>query len=298
MTETLIAIDWGSTNLRCKLIIDGRVSASSESPDGIRNRNGRDFDDLLTAACGAWKEQHPDAGVLMSGMIGSREGWREVPYVIAPATLADLATGMTAVTSPAFGEIFIVPGVRWDDPDRGTTDVMRGEETQIAGLLTEFLTNEATLCLPGTHSKWVHCQDGRIESFRTFLTGEAFDLLTRGSLIAGNGGAPDPENPAFARGLELSGNSGGLLHHLFLGRTEMLTGRVPAEDLRSLVSGLLIGNEVREALRFTPTLKLLLVGDSRAATATAKALDWFGVAYKPVAEDTHLDGILAIARLL
>jgi len=297
MTSPLIAIDWGSTNLRGSLIIDGRPSDTFESSDGIRNRAGRDFDDLLTTACGPWKKENPDARIIMSGMIGSREGWHEVPYVTAPAGINDLAAGVVAVTSRTFGEILIVPGVRWDNPDTGTTDVMRGEEAQIAGLLSRLPDEGSAVCLPGTHSKWVHCRDGRIDSFRTFLTGEAYDLLTMGSLIAGTGGAAEPENPAFSRGLELSGMAGGILHHLFLARTEMLTGRIAPVALRSLVSGLIIGHEVREARLFSPDGTVNLVGQSPAASATAKALEWFGIAFERVAGDPHLAGILAIAGL-
>ena len=297
MTSPLIAIDWGSTNLRGSLIIDGRSSDTFESSDGIRNRAGRNFDDLLTAACGPWKKENPGARIIMSGMIGSREGWHEVPYVTTPAGITDLAAGVVAVTSRTFGEILIVPGVRWDNPDTGTTDVMRGEETQIAGLLSRLPSEGSAVCLPGTHSKWVHCRDGQIHSFRTFLTGEAFDLLIMGSLIAGTGGAAEPESPAFTRGLELSGMEGGILHHLFLARTEMLTGRIAPVDLRSLVSGLIIGHEIREARLFSPDGTVNLVGQSPAASATAIALKWFGVAFERVTGDPHLAGILAIAGL-
>lgn len=297
MTTPLIAIDWGSTNLRARLVIDGEVVAAIDTPDGIRHRDGRDYDAILAAACGPWLAAHPGARVLMSGMIGSREGWREAPYAQAPAGIADLAARLISVDSATFGRIAIVPGVRWDPPGGDTTDVMRGEETQIAGLLAGLPAAGAVVCLPGTHSKWVVCRHGRIERFRTWLTGEAYDLLTRGSLISGSGGEADPASPAFARGIDLSATEGGLLHHLFLGRTEMLTGRVAAADLRSLVSGLLIGHEIREARLFSTDLPVYLAGDSPAAMATARALDLCGIPHHRVPGDPHLDGLLAIERL-
>lgn len=293
MTPPLIAIDWGSTNFRARLIAGGELLASFESPDGIRHREGRDFADILESHCAAWKKVHPDARVLMSGMIGSREGWVEVPYITTPASLGDLAAGIVTVDSAVFGPIGIVPGVRHDD-DSGTSDVMRGEETQVAGLLHQLPAAGATLCLPGTHSKWIHCREGRIGRFRTWLTGEAFDLLTKGSLIAGSGGEVDVESGAFARGLELSGGGGGLLHHLFLGRTEMLTGRVAAAELRSLVSGLLIGHEIRAARDFAGSDPLFLIGESPAARATAAGLRHFGLAFTTVTDDVHLRGLATI----
>ncbi len=234
----------------------------------------------------------------MSGMVGSREGWRETPYVDTPAGIPDLAAGVLALTGSVFGEICLVPGVRHEDPAAATTDLMRGEETQIAGLLTDLPHDGATVCLPGTHSKWVRCRDGRIESFRTFLTGEAFALLLRDSLIAGNGATPDYGSAAFSRGLELSGHGGGLLNHLFLGRTEMLSGRADAADLPGLISGILIGHEIREAVKTCPEPPVYLVGDSPAADATARALAWFGIESVIVKDDVHLRGMLLIADLI
>jgi len=300
MTSPFLLIDWGSTNLRAKLVIDSRVISARESPDGIRSCRGRDHDAILTSLCGDWKAAHPDLRVFMSGMIGSREGWVEAPYVTAPAGVRDLAAKVVTVTSRTFGTIHLLPGVRRDAPDTNTTDVMRGEETQVAGLLTDLPHDGATVCLPGTHSKWVHCRDGRIEVFRTFPTGETFALLTRDSLIAGSadGTSPDPDSPAFERGLELSGKDGGLLHHLFLGRTEMLADRVAPADLPGLVSGILIGHEIREAVKVCPDPPVYLIGDSPAARATAKALDFFRIESAIIRDDVHLQGMMVIAGLI
>lgn len=294
----LIAVDWGSTHFRAKLFVEGQILASVSSPDGIRHREGRDCDTILSFHCGAWKHTHPDARVLMSGMIGAREGWFEVPYVASPCGPADLAAAAVAVPSTTFGEVFIIPGVRCDDPDTDTNDVMRGEETQIAGLLDSLPAMGAVVCLPGTHSKWALCQDGAVCGFRTWLTGEAYECLTRESLISGDGTPAEPESEAFARGLEESDLSGGLLHHLFLGRTHLLAGRLDASQMRSYVSGLLIGHELREALAFAPQLPIHLVGDSPAATAMRSALGLLGVPHVQIHEDVHLSGLVAIAANL
>ncbi len=292
----LIAIDWGSTHLRAKLVIDGAAVDQVASADGIRNRRGRDFDDILQSQCGRWRKKFPGIPVMMSGMIGSREGWAEVPYVTTPTGVADLAGALATVSSRHFDTVTIVPGVRFDPPGGDTTDVMRGEETQVSGVLAARPeTGVVTICLPGTHSKWVVCRDRRIEAFRTWLTGEAFERLTSDSLLCGEGGGiVDPACAAFARGLELSATDGGLLHHLFLGRTEMLTGRVAAADLRGLISGLLLGHEIREARKFARG-PLFLVGDSPAAKATARALEYFDLACEHITDhDVHLAGLLAI----
>ncbi len=295
----IIAVDWGSTHLRAKLLLpDGTVAANAASSEGIRHLGGRDCDGILATLCGAWKEAHPDAKVVMSGMIGSREGWCEAPYVFSPCGLADLAGGTIRVPSGTFGEVIIIPGVRRDDPETKTTDVMRGEETQAAGMFALLPDSGATLCLPGTHSKWIRCQDEKIESFRTWLTGEAYDRLTRDSLISGDGSPADPGSPAFSLGLEQAKGPGGLLHQLFLGRTGMLTGRFGPGEVRSFVSGLLIGHEIREASLFSAELPVWLIGDTPAAEATAAGLQYFGIAHDRFTGDAHLEGIMAITRLL
>lgn len=295
----LIAVDWGSTHLRAKLLAsDGSVVASATSSHGILHREGRDCDEILSSLCGDWKRNHPEAKVVMSGMIGSREGWHEIPYVLAPCGIADLAAASVPVPSATFGEVFITPGVRYDDPNTNTSDVMRGEEAQVAGRLAAIPEGGAVLCLPGTHSKWVCCRGKEILSFRTWLTGEAYERLTRDSLISGDGTPADPESRAFQQGLEASQGPGGLLHHLFLGRTGMLTGQFGANRVRSFVSGLLIGHEIREARQFSPGLPVYLIGQTPAAVATAAGLRHLGIKYEAIGGDAHLAGILAINAML
>jgi len=291
----LVAVDWGSTNLRVKLVVDGRVAAQRETPDGIRSRGDRSFESILAAACGSWREEFPGIRVLMSGMIGSREGWCEAPYAAAPAGAEELSARLVPLASEAFGPMVVVPGLRWDDPTTGLTDVMRGEETQLVGLMAALPSAGAAVCLPGTHSKWAVCRHGRIERFRTWMTGEVFEVLSRGTLISGSGGSADASSPAFRRGLEISGVAGGLSHQLFLARTEMLAGRAASAELPSLVSGILIGHELREARVFAGDLPVVLFGDSPAAAAAAAALHGLGTPFQRIREDRHVPGILALA---
>jgi 2-dehydro-3-deoxygalactonokinase len=297
-SPTLIAVDWGSTHFRAKLVIEGLVVASAAAPDGIRNLAGRSCSEVLAGHCAAWNHTQPGIPVLISGMAGAREGWHEAPYVAAPASIASLAAALVRVPDALFGEVGIIPGVRCDDPDIPTTDVMRGEETQVAGLIPELPDSGATVCLPGTHSKWVSVRGGRIESFRTWLTGEAYERLTRESLISGDGTPADPSSSAFRLGVEQSALPGGCLHHLFLGRTHLLSGRITASEVRSFVSGALVGHEIREAALSAPDRPVHLVGDSPATEATAAGLSILGIPFVPSGGDLHLAGILAIASRL
>ena len=297
-SPTLIAVDWGSTHFRAKLVVDGRVVATASAGDGIRLLAGRSCEEVLESHCTPWSLAHPGIPVLISGMVGAREGWREVPYVRAPCSLDALAAGVVSVPSKRFGAVRIVPGVRRDDPDQPTTDVMRGEETQIAGLIGGLPGSGATVCLPGTHSKWVVVRSGKIESFRTWLTGEAYERLTHDSLISGDGTPADPASKAFHLGVAQSRLPGGCLHHLFLGRTHLLAGRIGPPEVRSFVSGVLIGHEIHEASIFAPLRPVRLVGNTSAASATAEGLRNLGISFELVTDDLHLSGILAIMGYL
>jgi len=290
----MIAVDWGSTNLRAKLIVEGRMEQCLTSGQGIKNVGTGGFEKALVSLCGNWKAEHVGFDIVMSGMVGSREGWREVPYCRTPVGLGDLAGALVAIHTETMGDVYVVPGLRHDFPD-GTTDVMRGEETEVSGVLAEAGDDALTVCAPGTHSKWVNCRDGKIMSFRTWFTGEAFEKLTQDSLISGGqtGDLERVDDDSFVRGLEHSGRAGGLLHHLFLGRTDMLTDRIKAEHLPGLISGLLIGHEIREAEEFAEG-EIQLIGKNRSAELYARAFDFFELPCTKWEQDVHLAGMLAL----
>ena len=287
----LIAVDWGSTNFRATLLADGKIIDRIESPEGIKNVEDRAFEAILEARCGNWRKEHPDADVLLSGMIGSREGWVEAGYAEAPAGLSDLAGDLAAVEDG----VRIVPGVSIATGE-DTFDVMRGEETQVFGLLKTLESENAVVCAPGTHSKWIVCRGGRIETFRTWATGETFQLLSRHSLLTGHEAATAIRagSEAFHRGIEHSGRTGGLLHHLFLGRTDMLMGLAAPEDLPSLLSGLLLGHEIREAQAMAGTETVHLIASDRVAPVYEAAFGMLGIRHARCRKDVHTAGILAI----
>jgi len=297
-SKSMIAVDWGSTNLRAKLCIEGRLEECLTSEQGVKHVEAGGFESVLESICSRWKTDYPDMDIVMSGMVGSREGWKEVPYCQTPLGVAELAKAMTSLHTKSMGEVYVVPGLRHDFSD-GTTDVMRGEEIEVFGVLAESEKSELTVCGPGTHSKWVNCRDKKIVSFRTWFTGEAFDKLTKDSLISGGdeGNARRIDNDVFIRGLEHSGRAGGLLHHLFLGRTDMLTNRVKAEHLPGLISGLLIGHEVREAKGFAEG-EIQLIGNNQSAELYARAFDYFQLPYSRWEQDVHLAGMLALQDVL
>lgn len=239
----MIAVDWGTSTLRAyRLDNAGRIGARREAPAGIMTVAAQAFAEVLEAQLGDWIDDTP---IVMSGMIGSRQGWREVPYAECPSDTATIARLMQHVDWGKGRRAWIAPGLSCRDA-AGVADVMRGEETQILGALAELPAGEATICLPGTHSKWVRWRDGKIDGFATAMTGEVFAVLRHhsilGRLMSANADTHDPA--AFAAGLHRATEPGGLLHHVFAARTRGLFGEIAANALPSYLSGILIGHEI------------------------------------------------------
>jgi len=300
MGTALIGLDWGTTAFRAYRIgADGVVLERAAAPAGILQVEGGDFEGALLRAIGGWLEAEPGVPVLAAGMIGSRQGWIEVPYAACPAGVEDLAGALARHGTAAGRTIHFVPGASFVGED-GVPDVMRGEETEIAGALGER-PGPALLVLPGTHSKWVRAGDGRITGFATFMTGELFDVLRRHSILGRlmEGHEHDPD--AFRRGLACAGPDGsGLLKRLFSARTLGLFGELEPRATASYLSGLLIGTEIAEALAWTAGRggggrEVMVVGTSALAGLYAGALEVRGLRPERAPEDAAARGLFRIA---
>jgi len=241
----MIGVDWGTSSFRAfRLDEAGRVRERRAAPRGILAVEESRFAEELLRQTGDWLALG-ETRVLLSGMVGSRQGWLEAPYLPCPAGTAEIAAALVPV--PLEGaDVLLVPGLS-DADAAGTPEVMRGEETQIAGVL-EQIGRDGIACLPGSHSKWARIVDGRIAGFSTYLSGEAFAAL-RHHTILGRMMRDGPTDPAaFARGLARSADPGHLLRHLFGVRALGLFGQLAETEGAAYLSGLLIGHEVRAAL--------------------------------------------------
>ena len=260
----MIAVDWGTSSLRAyRLDSQGNTIDTRSAPLGVLAVPPGQFAQVLEEQVTGWSERP----IVMSGMVGSRQGWVEAPYVPCPAGLEEIGAAMREVRDG----VWIVPGVSCRD---GVPDVMRGEEVQVLGAGRDGL-----ICLPGTHSKWVVMEGGRIRRFRTYMTGEVFAVLKQHSILGRmmEEGKPDPA--AFAEGVARSGQEGGLLHHLFGVRTRGLMGELGAAAAASYLSGILIGHELRSVearsvhVLGAPELAALYVQAARELGIAAGALD-------------------------
>ena len=259
----LIAVDWGTTRFRAFLVsANGVVLAKADADDGILSVASGGFPAALEKHCGAWLATRPDIPVVMAGMVGSRNGWVEAPYRQCPATVSDIAASMISVSHDERHRVWIVPGLSTRDSS-GTPDVLRGEETLAIGTgLTSGL-----VVLPGTHSKWVRMDQGRIVGFATFMTGELYATLLSDTILGRLREEPD-DQVGFAKGLQAASGPGGLSHQAFSARTTVLMGDLSGHSVASYISGLLIGSEIIEGFAMEPDAeKIIVVAEGAIAEA-------------------------------
>lgn len=273
-----IAVDWGTTNRRAyRLDGDGRCAEEFEDAKGVLSVPTNEF----PAAVAEIRDRLGDHPMLLAGMIGSNRGWREAPYVPAPAGFDDLACALVWV-----GERdAIVPGVSY--LENGRADVMRGEEVQLLGAIGNgSIGADGMACHPGTHNKWVTLRDGKIDSFRTVMTGELFSLLKEHSILSDLLQGEVELNDVFRDAARYAIDNESLPADLFSVRSRVLLGVGRKEDAATYASGLLIGADVRVGLSYPtaaevsvigrPELTRLYAAAVREASRDAKELDGEG----------------------
>jgi 2-dehydro-3-deoxygalactonokinase len=291
----VIAIDWGTSSLRgARLDNTGLVLESREFPRGILTVPPGQFEAVFLELFGDWM-QAEGALCLISGMAGSRQGWQEAPYCPCPAGFAELGQHLLWLQP---GRIALVPGLSCMNADTlNTPDVMRGEEVQIFGALQRTGRDSATLVLPGTHSKWVQVQGGRVTQFQTFMTGEVFALMSQHSILSKTldlNGAFD--EATFLQGVVQSQQAGSVLHHLFAVRTLGLFERLSAAQLPSYLSGLLIGEELRtQSLSPSQDEPVILIGSDALTLRYTLALQHLGIACQSHGAEATWAGLFALA---
>lgn len=290
---SLIGIDWGTSNLRVSLLdASGGAAQTRNAPGGIMAVSERRFASELLSLCGDWIDTYA-VPLIASGMIGSRQGWQEAPYIACPADLACASAQLTRVEVRPGTHLHIVPGLHCIAAD-GIHDVMRGEETQLWGA---GLQNGTCCVLPGTHSKWAWLgEGGRIDRFETFMTGELYGLLTRhgilGRLMAFGTWRPSDFEAGVRLGLAQHANA---LHAIFAARTAGLMDEIDAQGLPDYLSGILIGVEIAGATRRHPQRSVTLLGDESLCHRYERALAVAGIDSNRAAEGATTRGQFLVA---
>jgi len=297
-----IVLDWGTTSFRAFLVDhSGTILDRVETADGIRTVVDRRFADIVACLLAPWRDVHGSVPILAAGMIGSRNGWFEAPYVATPADARDLAAAVRTESLQNGGTITFFPGLI-DRTARPFPDVMRGEETQLVGL---GLERDATVILPGTHSKWARIEGGRITRFRTFATGEVFATLADHSFLANVANrSAEPNWRAFARGLDVvraENGCAGLLSRIFTVRTGWLASAIDAGEMIDYLSGIVVGSEFAEAAAqgwHADGDAVIVVGDKDIAEIYRVAAEGFRLSVALGPENAALVGCLRIAAEL
>ncbi|WP_088143013.1 2-dehydro-3-deoxygalactonokinase [Achromobacter xylosoxidans] len=311
----LIALDWGTSSLRAyRLDAAGRTLDTRHLPwgimrlpqplqDGAATTALSGFELAFEQACGDWLRAEPSLPVIACGMVGSAQGWKEAAYLDVPVDLQRIGTLLTEVRRDGGPSLHIVPGLI---QRHGLPNVMRGEETQVVGVMADPATRSADnvlIGLPGTHSKWVSARRGRVTHFDTFMTGEVYAAL-RGHTILGRtmADAASADMAAFERGLKVAGapaGRAGVLSTIFSTRALGLTGELAPESQADYLSGLLIGHEIAalaDMLQQQGELpRIVLCGDPALCQRYIQAMQHYGLGTPEQAQNATERGLWHLA---
>jgi 2-dehydro-3-deoxygalactonokinase len=270
-----IAVDWGTSNLRVwGLDSDGRVVAEAASDKGMAKLDRAGFESALLELVDGWLSPDRQIPVIACGMVGARQGWVEVPYRQAPcAPVLFDTTGSPVIRDPRL-KVTILAGIKQIEP---APDVMRGEETQIAGILLEDPQFAGVLCLPGTHTKWVQIEAGQIVHFTTFMTGELFNLLSTQSVLRHSLDGEGWDAIEFADSIRSTAiEPASLAARLFSIRAGTLVLGTGAATAKARLSGLLIGAELAAAKTYWLDRNVAIVDNGAQSELYAEGLRTLG----------------------
>jgi 2-dehydro-3-deoxygalactonokinase len=274
-TIAFIAVDWGTSNLRAWGIgADGAVVAEASSDRGMGKLERSGFEPALLDLVGDWLPADQETLVIACGMVGARQGWVEVPYRQAPCRPVFSDVVGTPETSDGRLKVRVLAGIKQTQP---SADVMRGEETQIAGFLADNPAFEGTLCLPGTHTKWVRIKAGEIVDFKTFMTGEMFSLLAGQSVLRHSLDADGWDQAEFAASVATTAaQADRFAARLFSIRAESLVGGLAPAAAKARLSGILIGAELAAAQDYWRQPNLTIIGNGAQSELYAEGLKALG----------------------
>jgi 2-dehydro-3-deoxygalactonokinase len=275
MQTEWIAVDWGTSNLRVWVFgPDGAELAHVSGGKGMGGLQPKDFEPTLIAMIDAHLPHGRKTPVIACGMVGAKQGWIEAPYTATPCAIPGIGAAVQVHADDPRLDMRILPGVMQASP----ADVMRGEETQMGGFLTNQPDFDGVICLPGTHTKWVRISAGEIIGFRTVMTGEIFAVLSNHSVLRHSVGGDGWDQAAFDAGVaDAIMSPQYLTSRLFGLRAGSLLDGDCAAISRARMSGLLLGLEMAGTREYWLGQDVALIGEPRLTTLYAAALAPQGV---------------------
>lgn len=265
-----VAVDWGTSNLRAWIMgRDATILQDCASDDGMGALTPDQFEPALLALISPFLSEGTKTPVVACGMVGARQGWTEAEYAAVPCDPPGVKQATSAPVSDPRIDVRILPGVSQSAP----ADVMRGEETQIAGFLAKFPNFDGVLCLPGTHSKWARISAGEMVSFQTFMTGELFALLAGSSVLRHSVDSAEQDRDSFLAAMrDAMSNPERVAARLFSIRAGSLVSDLGPAAARATLSGLLIGLELAGARPYWLGMDIAIIGASSLADLYRQAL--------------------------
>ena len=274
---TLIAADWGTSNLRIWGIDHrGQIIDTINNGKGMASLIPSEFEPYLISLIESWlpKEGNAKCPIIICGMAGAKNGWKEAAYLKAPCPPINKKKIIQVETDDQRISVSIVPGIMQKSPP----DVMRGEETQIAGYLSKNPDFDGIICLPGTHTKWAHISANEIVSFKTFMTGEIFLSLSERSILKTSVQSNDFDSTSFLEAFEDTYSNPALLSSKLFGlRAADLLENTSTKFLKSKLSGYLIGCELAGAKSYWLGQNIIMIGNNDLCILYQKALKKLGL---------------------
>ena len=290
-----VAVDWGTSNLRYWVLSLNKVVHYGLKPFGMVNLDQKTYEEILINELDKFLDPSKKTMILICGMAGSRQGWKEAPYLSVPCKPPELKDAVTVQCIDSRISVKILPGLKQNKP----ADIMRGEETQIKGIINKKNTFDGVICLPGTHTKWVRISADEIISFQTFMTGELFSLLCERSVLKHSVAKSGWDEYIFEASVaEIMSDNKLLATKLFSLRGESILNNLDEVKARNQLSGYLIGLELSGSRPYWLGEKVYILGEDKISIAYEVALKAQGISteryYKT---NTSLDGLKAIYNI-
>ena len=252
-----VALDWGTSNFRAYLMENNNVIDQVSTQEGMKFVDQKEFENTLVKNITPWKKKFDINIVIASGMVGAKQGWIEVPYIKSPCNIRNLNFKTINILDDI--NVHILSGVSQSNP----SDVMRGEETQIAGFLLNNIDFNGSICLPGTHSKWVNLNSYDIKKFTSFLTGELYEIIKKYSILKHSLNTTRLEDEIVKSAANLIiDNPSFISNKLFEIRAENLLKNSNKISNNSKLVGYLLGIELSGSKTYWEDKDLVIIGSS------------------------------------
>lgn len=292
--QTTLGVHWGGKALRVWAISgDGEVVDGFEAPIPLATGKSEGYERAFLRGTVAIREKHPGVPIIITGMAGAKSAWMETPYApcpLRPSDILSLALPFEIAGHPAR----MLPGATYKDA-RGNSDVMRSEEVQLIGALRLLKVSSAAISIPGRHCKIAVIKDGVFAEFRSYITGELFELLSEHSLVGALSQPGEFDRDAFTAGVR-HGAEVPLATAVFASRANTLRGDLAPSQVRSFLSGTLIGAETAQ-LKGRSSEPVFLMASGVLADRYAVALETLGIAHSPLdARAAMAAGLTALVR--